>query len=300
MVRRIIFIFIFILTAAVFCDPAYSQDDLQIWKEFTNTVRDGKMTTDKIRPYEQLGDNFKPVLLGFIDSLRATASPEDWSAEPEVIRVDNSIHYITPWTTGNERVSYCFSFITEGGQWYFQHLEGINIRLDKISRLPTSTFPDISENQKNWAREEIYWSFFINEFFLPIVKEKGKGYALDRVKDGAGYFLAARAWVPLLSPHKAFILYLCWEQTNLRGNTATLEKLEDSESVVRLETIFFALYSHTAQFKPNISLEEYKQVFETIWQDRALNAGWSLDIQYNKDYEVTFHFKMNADKDVKS
>lgn len=291
MVRRIFFVFMFIFTATIFCYPLYGQDDLQIWKEFIHTLRNGKMTVDEIRPYEQLGDNYKPIILGFLDGLRDQASPEDWLAEPEVIRIDNRIQYITPWTTGNERVPYCFSFIIEGGQWYFQQLEGITIRLDKISKLPTSTFPDIPEYQKNWAREEIYWSFFINQFFLPMVKEKGKEFALGRIKDGAGYFVGARAWVPAASPHKAFILYLCWEQANLRGNDVTLEKLEDNEAVVHLETIYFTLYSHTAQMKPNISLEDYKQVFETIWKDRALNAGWSLEIQYNMDYKVTFHFK---------
>lgn len=290
MIRRVFFIYMLIFTSVLYCNPAYSQDDLQIWKEFINTLKNGKMTVNKIRPYKQFGDDFKPIVLGFLNSLRTQASPEDWLAEPEVIHVDNMVHYITPWTTGDKKVSYCFSFIMDGSQWYFQQLEGITIRLDKISKLPTSSFPDISESQKNWAREEIYWHFFINDFFLPIAKEKGKEYALARIKDGAGYFVGAKAWVPVVSPHKAFILYLCWEQANLRGNNVTLEKLEDNDAVVRLETIFFNLYFRTAQMKPNISLEDYKQVFETIWQDRASNAGWSLDIQYDEDYEVTFHF----------
>jgi hypothetical protein len=230
-------------------------------------------------------------LLGFLDSARTQALPADWDTEPEIIRTGNRIQYLIPLTSRTQKVSYCFSFVTEGSQWYFQHLEAIFIRLDKLSELPTSEFPDVSEAQKNWAREEIYWSFVITNFYLPTVKEKGKPYALDLLKDGGGYFVGARSWVPFSPPQKAFILYLCWEQANLRGNAVTLVKLEDNEAIVRLNTHFFALYFAAAHLKPRISLEDYKQIFETIWQDRANNAGWNVEIEYAKDLEVTFHFK---------
>jgi hypothetical protein len=59
---------------------------------------------------------------------------------------------------------------------------------------------------------------------------------------------------------------------------------------VRLNTHFFALYFAATHLKPAISLDNYKQIFETIWQDRASNAGWHLDIGYSPDYEVTFQF----------
>jgi hypothetical protein len=208
---------------------AFGQDDLQIWKEFVDVLRNGKITVDHIRPYEQLGDKFKPILLGFLDSVRTQALPIDRDVEPEIIRTDNRIQYLIPLTSRTQKVTYCFSCITEGAQWYFQHLEAIFIRLDKLAKLPTSEFPDVSEAQKNWAREEIYWSFVITNFYLPTVKEKGKP--------------------------------------------------------------FFALYFTAAHLKPRISLDDYKQIFETIWQDRAQNSGWNMEIQYDTDFEVTFHFK---------
>ncbi|MBI4811680.1 MAG: hypothetical protein HY800_09635 [Ignavibacteriales bacterium] len=290
MIRKIGFAFLVTIAVATNLEFVHCQDDLRIWKEFINTLRSGKMTIDKIRPYQQLGDHYKPILLGYLDSVKTQAAPEDWIAEPEVIKIDNRTQYIIPWTTRNQKVSYCFSFITEGSHWYFQHLEAIFIRLDKISELPTSKFPDVAEDRKSWAREEIYWSFVIINVYLPTAKEKGKEYALSMLKDGGGYFVGARTWVPFSSPHKAFILYLCWEQANLRGNDVTLVKLEDHEAIVCLNTYFFALYSITSHLKPRISLEDYKQIFETIWQDRASNAGWNLDIKYSPDYEVTFHF----------
>jgi hypothetical protein len=246
------------------------------------------MTVERIRPLAQLGDKYKPVLLGYLDSLRAWASPADWEITPEMIRVDDRIQYVVPWSERNQRVTYCFSFLTEGSQWYFQHLETIFIRLDTISHYPASTFPDVSERQKIWAREEIYWSFIVLNIYLPVTADRGKEAALNLFKDGSGYFVGARIWVPFVAPHKAFVLYLCWEQANLRGNEVTLVELQDNEAIVRLNTHFFALYTIATHLRPVISLADYKQIFETIWQDRASNAGWNLNIQYLPEYEVTF------------
>jgi hypothetical protein len=291
MTNRIIFLFLIIFCCASLWDIAYCQDDLRIWNEFIITLKSGKITIEKIKPHQALGDSYKPILLGYLDSVKTQAAPEDWNAKPEVFRIENRIQYIIPWSTRGQKVTYCFSFVIENSNWYFQHLEAIFIRLDKISQLPVSDFPDISDQQKNWAREEIYWSFVVLNFYLPVAKEKGKEYARGLLKDGGGYFVGAKTWVPFAAPHKAFILYLCWEQAKLRGNDVTLVKLEDNEAIVQLNAQFFALYFIASHLKPKISIEDYKQIFETIWQDRASSAGWALDIQYTEDYRVTFHFK---------
>ncbi|TSA20831.1 hypothetical protein D4R75_07065 [bacterium] len=249
------------------------------------------MTVERIRPLTQLGDTYRPILLGFLDSVRTQASPADWDAQPEIIRIENRIQYIVPWTAKTQKVTYCFSLLSEGTQWYFQHLEVIFIRLDTVSNLPTSSFPDASEERKTWAREEIYWSFVILNCYLPVAKESGKEAALNLLRDGAGYFIGARTWVPFVPPQRAFVLYLCWEQANLRGNQVTLLNLQENEAIVRLNSHFFALYGAAAHLKPVISLADYKQICETIWQDRASNAGWHLNIQYSSDYQATFHLK---------
>ncbi len=279
-----------LLLAFLWLDQSYGQDDARIWRNFIGLVKSGKMTVDRIRPLEQLGDSYKPILLGFLDSVRAQASPADWDAQPEIIRTDDRIQFLVPWSARGQKLTYCFSFVGDTSKWYFQHLETIFVRLDKLGTLPTSTFPDVSEQQKAWAREEIYWSFMILNVYLPMSVEHGKELALNTFKDGAGYFVGARAWVPFTDPHRAFVLYLCWEQANLRGNQVTLERLDNNEALVRLKTQFFDLYFAAAHLRPRISLEDYKRIFETIWQDRALNAGWHLDIQYAADYQVTFHF----------
>jgi len=285
--------FVAVFLALACYNGAYGQDDLRIWRDFIGTLKTGRMTVERIRPLTQLGDTYRPVLLGFLDSVRTQASPADWDAQPEIIRIEDRIQYIVPWTSKNQKVTYCFSLLSEGTQWYFQHLEAIFIRLDTVSNLPTSSFPDVSEEMKIWAREEIYWSFVILNFYLPVAKERGKVAALNMLRDGAGYFVGARTWVPFVHPYKAFVLYLCWEQANLRGNQVTLLKLQDNQAIVRLNTHFFALYFAAAHLKPVISLDDYRQIFETIWQDRASNAGWHLSIEYSADHQATFHLTRN-------
>ncbi|MCI0691655.1 hypothetical protein L0337_06555 [candidate division KSB1 bacterium] len=155
--------------------------------------------------------------------MREKASWEEWEASPEIYRVNNQVHFLISLSFDNQKGMFCFSFLSEGKNWYFQHLETITIRLDEISSLPTSKFPDLPEEQKAWMREEIRVSHQVRLFNL-LAKEQGREFAFNWFKDGAGYSLAARTWVPFFPTAKAFILYLCWEQSNLLGNKVTLEK----------------------------------------------------------------------------
>jgi hypothetical protein len=69
------------------------------------------MTPDRIKPLDQLGDNFKPVLLGYLDTIRVQASPNDWKVVPEIIKIDNRIQFIVPWSERGQRVNYCFEYL---------------------------------------------------------------------------------------------------------------------------------------------------------------------------------------------
>jgi len=120
-----------------------------------------------------------------------------------------------------------------------------------------------------------------------LAKEKGREFAFDWFKDGVGYFMEARTWVPFMPPSRAFILYLCWEQANLRGNPVTLEKLDDREATITLDPHYLRFHSQTDVGR-QISAEDYRRLFETIWQDRAENAGWKLQITY-KGNTCVFH-----------
>ncbi len=263
-------------------DAAHGQDflhELATWKDFVAAMKNGAVGSERIRPYyEQL----REPILGYLKEMSEKATWAEWAADPEIHRVGDHVHFLIPLTFDGNTADYCFTFVTEGGTWYFRHLEAITIHLDKTGPLPTTHFPDVEEKTKAHIREETRWSREIRLFNL-LSELKGKDFAFDFFKDGNGFFLAARTWVPFVEPRGAFILYSCWEQAELRGNEVTLETLSDEEAVVRTSTYFFGLYKATAHLRQWISFEDYQRIFETIWQDRARAAGWSLEIEYRDE-----------------
>ncbi len=282
---------IFILTAlVVFSHPSFifGQDAQKIWGEFVDALKNNRLTLENIRPPDHLT---KESQLQILSSFRENAVWDEWEVEPETVSYGDLITFVVALKQkGNKPVIYTFNFIVENGQWYFRFLEGIVIRLDKVSSLPASDFPDLPEWRKAWIRQESYWSQMIG-IYNRLVEAKGKDYALSIFLDGAGYALAATVWVPFFPPSRSFILYLCWEQAKLQGNEVTLEKLEDNEARVRFDDLqYFALYMRTTHLKQQISLEDYIGIFEAIWQDRAKNVGWNLKIE-GKGRQIVFHFR---------
>ncbi|MBP1766601.1 MAG: hypothetical protein H6P98_716 [Candidatus Aminicenantes bacterium] len=282
---------VFILASTAFSVKPYGVGQVRsIWRQFVAALRKGEMTAERLRPYYE---ELRSPLLGYLKEIRQRVAWAEMAVDPEVHRVGAQVHYLVPLTFEGPRVTYVFSFLTENDSWYFQHLEAITIRMDNVGALPASTFPDVPEETKAHIREEVHWSREVQVFNV-LAKDKGKEFAFDFFRDGNGYFLAARAWVPYVEPSRAFILYLCWEQANLIGNDVILEKVEDREAIVRLRTGFFRLYKVSAHLGRQISFEDYRKIFETIWQDRARAAGWELRIEYfDKDYpgaECVFRF----------
>lgn len=84
---------------------------------------------------------------------------------------------------------------------------------------------------------------------------------------------------------------------NPYGATVRLEKLTDEDAVVRLSPIYLTLYEAAAHLKGQISIDDYREIFETIWTDRARAAGWSLKIEYsniNGNTACIFRFSRKA------
>ncbi|MDH4198501.1 MAG: hypothetical protein OEW05_13895 [Candidatus Aminicenantes bacterium] len=252
---------------------------MKIWKEFVALVRAGGFPPDRLKP---LAEGYENVLLEYL-SVFKKVEPGLWEKSPEIQRNGPLVNFIIAFY--DERRPFNFQFIEEGGRWYFRHLEQVLVRLDKTPPPPTSTFPDTDEERKAWAREEIYWSQIVF-LYTALVPKLGKQAFLDLLRDGPGYFVGAKSWVPFVPPQRAFVLYMCWDQANLRGmNTrgdcVTLEKLEDNEAVVRFKNhACFLLYRNAAHLKPMISLADYREIFETIWQSRASAAGWDLAVEH--------------------
>jgi hypothetical protein len=273
-----------ILTLIFFVDIAQAAgpEEIAIWKEFVALLRKDAMSLDRIRPASPLTPESQLALL---KDFAKRADWDEWEAAPEAVRYGNYVSFIV--TLGKKQGSpwsYTFNFVVENGRWYYRFLEGIYIRLDKVTSFPAdaSSFPDRTEEDKHWMRQEAYWSEQVALFNL-LTRELGKDGAWRWVRGelskGVGYALAATTWVPFFPTHRSFILFLCWEQAKLWGDKVTLEKLDEHEAVVRFDDLtYFALYQRASHLKQQISREDYIKIFETIWQERAQAAGWKLSI----------------------
>jgi len=257
--------------------PVSAQQDYQVWQDFVHDLRSDQLTENHLRPVYMT----KPVMQQFLQTMRTRTDWREWEQSPEVLHRDDTVYYVLPLTFNGQRKTFCFTFVTSQGNWYLQHFESILLRLDRVGPPPISVFPDVEDSQKEWMREENAVTEQVR-LFNWLVQEKGRQAALDWFRDGRGYAVSAATWVPLVPPYRAFILYLCWEQMRLRGSRVTLERLEDTSAVVSLEPIYLRLYSETGHLREQISKEDFRAIFDTIWQDRATAAGWRLDIKYEE------------------
>ena len=254
--------------------PVSAQQELQIWRAFVLDLRSNQLTEDHLHPLYIS----KPVMQQFLQTMRASADWSEWETTPEVQRRDSTVYYILPLSFNGQKETFCFTFLTSQGNWYLEHFESILLRLDKLGSPPVSVFPDLEDGQKQWIREENAVTEQIR-LFNWLAQEKGRQAALDWFREGRGYAISAATWVPLVPAHRAFILYLCWEQMRLRGSRVTLDHLEDNSAVVLLEPTYLRLYAETGHLRQQISEEDFRAIFDTIWQDRAAAAGWRLDMK---------------------
>jgi hypothetical protein len=256
--------------------------DLRVWREFTALLWADSLPEHRIAPHFE---EFRAPLRGFLDSLRAGGNQAEWHPAPEQYRVGERLIFLARLTVRGHTATYSFSFVAGDGEWKFQHLEAIHIRLDTLGPLPVSHFPDLPDADKTWIREEFEVARDV-QWLQALVREKGWDAALTWFADGAGYALASRVWIPFVSPGRAFVLYLCWEQARLHGADVTLVALDSMQAVVRLRPLGFLQFSRSAHLRNQISLDEFRRLFEYRWQDRATNAGWSLSISYEEDEAV--------------
>src|SRR5512139_351295 len=243
--------------------PSHSRD-LRVWREFTARLWGDSLPEQRIAPhFEEL----RVPLRGFLDSLRVGGNRAEWLRPPEQFRVSERLVFLVRLTVRGQTATYSFAFVTSDSGWQFQHLEAIHIRLDTLGPMPVSRFPDLPDADKIWIREEFDVARDV-QWLKALVRERGWDTALAWFADGAGYALASRVWIPFVRPERAFILYLCWEQARIHGANVTLVALDSVHSVVRLQPLGFLMYSRSAHLRNQISLEDFRRLFEFRWRDR--------------------------------
>ena len=119
-------------------------------------------------------------------------------------------------------------------------------------------------------------------FYLRLKEEKGKEEALSWFRDGEGYKLNVEAWMPYLSLRKSFVAFAAWVENRYWGQEVVTEALSEAHSAVLFKDHeLLALYDVTGHLRPRISLEEYKELFEDQWRDRARWTGWTARFTYD-------------------
>lgn len=285
--RKVIICLLMLYFLAVLSLQTFGQNDTLVWKEFLISLKEGQISREKIKPYHE---SLTDPILNFLATFRKNAVWKEWERPSEIHRVNEKVHFLIPLCWGSDNCSnFCFSFITENNNWYFHHVENVNIRLDTITNLPTSDFTKLPDKTLHWIRAEYNWTLYI-KFYNFLKEDKGIDFALNWINDGIGYYLAAKTWVPFIEPEKALILYTCFDLSVVRGNEVSLQKLEDNEAIILWESNYLKLYQVSGHIRTQISVEEYRQIFEKLWQERAKAAGWMLEIDYLNDQKCQFHF----------
>jgi len=275
-----------------------------IWLGFIDTVKRGAFGIDDVKPLHQ---GLAPGLCHIVAAIAAKVPPDDWPLSPKMVvgaRCDTTdhldpgdyrdpgdpgddcapgrghpVHFLVPLLVDGQETTFCFSFVLEGNRWFLRHIEAIVIPITHVPDLPATSFPDLPSATKDFMREEIaaserirLWAFLKDRF--------GPGFATDWFKDGVGYALAARAWIPFLPPEQAFILYVCWEETRLRGGKAHLLELTSSSARISLKPQYLSVYGRATHLREQISAEDYEALWEAIWKDRAAHGGWQVEVKY--------------------
>lgn len=206
-------------------------------------------------------------------------------------RAGGTIHFFFDLGPGTS--TFCLSIIVPdrenvartlpAGQvprWYVQHLEAITLNFSAPPVLPCASadLPILPEETLAWMREELRVTEQVRLFGF-LARERSREFALNWFKDGDGFFLAARAWIPYLEPRVALVWYAAWSEARLRGNLVVVERADPGGGVIRLtEPLHERLYKRSAHLRQQISREDYEALFEAVWRDRAEKAGWNLTI----------------------
>ncbi len=163
-------------------------------------------------------------------------------------------------------------------------VECITLPIDDVHTLPYEEFR--SSPWEAWAREEIRLSQMVH-FYQEFCQHRSKPEARQMFYDGAGFVLAADSWVPFYSQRRNFIAYAGWLYKHVYGYDVLIETFSDAEAtLVFPNDLFFLIYDRAGHLKRQISRENYTKLYESIWQDRAMHAGWEVRFEYTGYHTV--------------
>lgn len=189
----------------------------------------------------------------------------------------------------NDEWEVRIDFIYKDNVYKLAHLDSYTLPLKKIDRLPFTNFESLPFEIEAKMREEYRITKIVNDF-IRLKNIIGKEEALNWFKDGQSEKTGVPAWMPYFTKRKAFIAYSAWMQDRLYGENVSIREFTETHSELFFkECIWIFLYKVASHLKCMISYDEYIEIFETIWKDRAVCNGYQVDILYS-DCDVLMTF----------
>ena len=254
-----------------------------IWNEFLEKLKHDSFSEDDFT------DDNRVFLFPFLSGYTAQFRREKYIKSPAEL-FDGENKKIVIFSCPDDK--YRFDFIIDKGKWRLCFIECITLPIANINNFPYSSFTALPEKEA-WIYAEKSISKTIH-FFCKLRELIGFENALLWFNDGAGEYLCAKSWVPFYKESKAFIIYCAWIENRINGEDVSVEMFEDTKCIIRfVNHLWFSVYHVSTHIKTQLTLDEYKILFEHIWTDRAINSGWSIDFKYDGSDSVLIFYIPN-------
>lgn len=252
----------------------------KVWLEFCN-----KMRQDKLRKSDFM-DETQLFLYPLLCGRDAGQRREKFLSSPYEV-FGNGTKWSVLLHCPDDDYRFDFLFLENG--WKLSFIECVTLPISDISTLPYENFKALPPEKEIDIRSEKEISrlvFFYNQFKMLIGQQK----ALEMFYDGAGESLGARSWVPFYSDRLACIAYFAWLQNRIYGEQVEILKFDEESCRLRFRRhIWRKMYVTTGHMQKMIDYEEYVNLFESIWRNRALECGWTLQFIYqDEDTDLVF------------
>lgn len=250
-----------------------------IWIDFCNKMRADVLNDD------DFADEMRIFLRSFLCGSDATQRRSKFLVSPyDIYETDTKCSVIVHCSDDD----YRFDFSLVKNRWKLSFIECITLPVSDLSVVPYMAFRPLPKKEAEIRREKEISKliYFYNEFKKLVGRQK----AMEMLFDGAGEFLGAKSWVPFFNERLSYIAYAAWMENCIYGEQ--IEIVNFSEQCCRLlfrNHIWRKMYAMTGHIQKMIDYEEYMDIFESIWMNRAFESGWELQVNYRgKDTELVF------------
>jgi hypothetical protein len=249
-------------------------DPQVVWDEFREKLQRNELTSEDCVRHSRIDyaaffrDENVSALKGFI--VHQEHPRIEWGEEKLVYTLQSS-----------EKDEIRLDFVVEDDRWHFYLIDGLTIPIKGLPQLPCSDWPAYPDFEHRMRMEHVVTKKVF--LYLRLRDEKGKTEALTWFRDGEGHKLNIEAWMPYFGLRKSFVLFNAWIENRYWGQSMVVEELTDTHAMLLFKDHeLLILYDVAGHLRPRISLEEYKELFEDQWRDRACWAGWNVRFVYDR------------------